>query len=149
MIRKAKISDTKAIYELISHFAKKDLMLPRSLNEIYENLRDFYVFEKNTKIAGCCALHISWGDLAEIKSVAIKETRQKQGIGKSLIKACLKEARELGIRKIFLLTYVPEYFKIFNFKVIKKSKLPHKVWSECIHCVKFPDCDEVPMIKKI
>ena len=149
MIRKAKVKDVKQIQKLISVFAQKDIMLPRSLNEIYENLRDFFVCEKVGKVCACCALHISWGDLAEVKSLAVASGQQSKGIGRQLVKACLDEAKKLGIKKVFVLTYVPKYFKIFNFKRISKSQLPHKVWSECIHCVKFPDCDEVPMMRKV
>ena len=110
MIRKAKIEDIKEIQNLINSFAKQDLMLPRSLNELYENLRDFWVAVENNKIVGCCAMHVSWEDLAEIKSLAVQKNRQKKGIGKELILACLSEAEELGAKRIFVLTYQPEYF---------------------------------------
>ena len=111
MIRKARIEDIKHIQEIINAFAKQDLMLPRSLNELYENLRDFWVVEENKKIIGCAALHISWDNLAEIKSVAVARLKQKKGFGRSLILACLNEAKEMGAKKIFVLTYKPEYFK--------------------------------------
>ncbi len=148
-IRKAEIKDIKQIQSLINAFAKKDLMLPRSLNELYESLRDFWVAEENQKIIGCCALHISWDDLAEIKSLAVKKERQANGIGKELVYACLKEAEELGAKKVFALTYKQEFFEKFGFKKIKNSCLPHKIWAECINCCKFPNCQEVAMVKKI
>jgi len=147
MIRKARIKDIKQIQDLINHFAKQDLMLPRSLNELYENIRDYWVVEVNNKIAGCSALHISWDDLAEIKSVAVAKNRQKQGLGKALVSACLAEAEKLGAKKIFVLTYKPEFFKKFGFKRIKTSELPHKIWAECINCCKFPNCQEVALLK--
>lgn len=147
MIRKAKIEDIKQIQNLINSFAKKDLMLPRSLNELYETLRDFWVAVENNKIVACCALHISWEDLAEIKSLAVAKTKQKKGIGKKLLLACLSEARELGAKKIFVLTYQPEYFKQFGFKRVKNSALPHKIWAECINCCKFPNCQEAALLK--
>ena len=149
MVRKARIEDIKQIQNLINYFAKLDLMLPRSLNELYENLRDFWVFEEDNKVAGCCALHICWDDLAEIKSLAVKKDRQRKGIGEELVLACLDEARQLGARKIFVLTYKPDYFKKFGFRRIKHSDLPHKIWAECINCCKFPNCQEVAMIKKL
>lgn len=145
-IRKAKIKDIKQIQELINAFAKRDLMLPRSLNELYEGLRDFWVAEEGKKIAGCAALHISWDDLAEVKSLAVAEDKQKRGIGKKLVLTCLKEAAELGARRIFTLTYKPGYFKKFGFKEVKHSDLPHKVWAECINCCKFPDCQETALL---
>jgi amino-acid N-acetyltransferase len=149
MIRKAKIQDIKQIQELINSFAKQDLMLPRSLNELYENLRDFWVFYQDKKIVGCCALHISWDDLAEIKSLAVKKNMQKKGIGSQLITTCINEARQLGVKKIFVLTYKPEYFRKAGFRRIKHSNLPHKIWAECINCHKFPNCQEVALVKQL
>lgn len=149
-IRKAKIEDIKQIQILINSFARQDLMLPRSLNELYESLRDFWVCEENNRgIRGCCALHVSWDDLAEIKSLAVEKQSQTKGVGKELVSASLNEAKELGARKVFVLTYTPEYFRKFGFKRIKHENLPHKIWAECINCCKFPDCEETAMIKKI
>lgn len=149
MIRKAKIEDIKQIQKLINSFAKLDIMLPRSLNELYENIRDFWVIEENRRIIGCAALHISWDDLVEIKSLAVAKNKQRSGLGRELINACLKEAKELGAKRIFVLTYKPEYFKKFGFKKIKHENLPHKIWAECINCCKFPDCKEVALLKSL
>lgn len=124
-------------------------MLPRSLNELYENLRDFWVALDDGKIAGCAALHVSWDDLAEIKSLAVAEEVQGKGVGKKLVSLCLDEARELGVKKVFTLTYKPGYFKRFGFKIVKNSALPHKVWADCINCCKFPNCNETALIKKL
>jgi amino-acid N-acetyltransferase len=147
MIRKAKIADIKQIQNLINCFAKRDLMLPRSLNELYENIRDFWVIEDKNRIVGCCALHISWENLAEIKSLAVEKKLHGQGLGRELVSACLNEAKALGARKIFVLTFKPMFFKKFGFKKIKNSELPHKIWAECINCCKFPDCQEVALLK--
>lgn len=149
MLRKARIKDITKIQKLINYYAKKDKMLPRSLNELYDTLRDYWVYEKKDKILGCCALHIFWGKLAEIKSLAVDPREKKRGIGKDLIYACIKEAQELGAEEIFVLTYIPEYFKKFGFRKIPHYKLPKKVWVECINCPKFPKCKEVSMVKKI
>ena len=147
MIRKAKIKDIKQIQELINSFAKQDIMLPRSLNELYENIRDFWVVESNGKIAGCAAMHISWDDLAEIKSLAVSKKSHGKGFGKELVQACLEEAASLGAHKVFVLTYKPEYFKKFGFKRVKNASLPHKIWAECINCCKFPNCQEIALLK--
>ena len=144
-ITKAKICDVPAIQRLINHFAKDDQMLARSLSEIYENLRDYFVCKNDSKLIGCAALHIDWADLAEIKSLAVKPETQKKGIGKSLVKKCVAEAKELGIRKVFTLTYQPNFFKKLGFKEMDKKNLPHKIWSECLKCPKFPDCDETAL----
>lgn len=149
MIRKAKVKDAKAIYDLINFFAKKDIMLPRSISDLYDDIRDFFVYEEKGVVLGCCALHVSWEDLAEIRSLAVDESRQKKGIGKELVQVCLDEAKELGIKKVFVLTFVPEHFEKFGFTRVNKSYLPRKVWGECISCVKFPDCSEVPLIKEL
>lgn len=149
MIRKAKIKDIKQIQGLINSFAKDDLMLPRSINELYENLRDFFVFEFKGKIIGCGALHISWDDLAEMKSLAVDKKYHRKGVGRALVESCIQEARELGAKKIFVLTYAPNFFKKFSFRKITHNKLPHKIWAECIKCPKFPDCREIALIKKL
>ena len=145
MIRKAKVSDAKKIFEILQEFALKGILLPRSLNSIYENIRDFWVYEENGEISGICSLHIYWEDLAEIKSLAVLENLQNKGIGKELVNHCIREAKDLGIKKVFALTYVPEFFERLGFKISDKSEFPQKVWTECIHCVKFNDCHEVPV----
>jgi len=149
MIRKANIKDIKNIQTLINTYAKEDLLLPRSLTELYENLRDFFVFEEKGKIYGCAALHINWEDLAEVKSLAVDKNRKGKGIGKSLLTACLDEAKQVKVKKVFCLTYQPKFFKNFGFREIDRAKLPHKIWNECINCVKFPDCCEVALMIKL
>jgi len=149
MIRKATIQDIKAIQELINFYAKEDKMLPRSLNELYENIRDFFIYEENGSIFGCCALHSTWENLAEIKSLAVAESKQKSGIGSLLVKSAIEDAKKLDIKRVFALTYVPVFFEKLGFKRIKHSELPHKIWSECIKCVKFPDCAENALVIEI
>jgi len=146
MYRKAIITDVEHIHKLINKFAEKDLMLPRSLSEMYENLRDYYVYVENDEVKGSAALHIFWKDLAEIRSIAVDETCQRRGIATELIKMCVEEGRCLDIKKIFMLTYVPGFFKNSGFVQITKEELPHKIWFECVKCHKFPDCGEVPLI---
>ncbi|MFC1667353.1 N-acetyltransferase [Candidatus Omnitrophota bacterium] len=149
MIRKATVEDIKNIQELINFYAKKDQMLPRSLNELYENIRDFFVYEEKGKVSGCVALHVTWEDLAEIKSLAVNEIKQKQKIGSLLVKAVFEDAKRLKVKRIFALTYVPSFFQKFGFKNVEHSDLPHKIWSECIRCVKFPDCQEHALVMDI
>jgi amino-acid N-acetyltransferase len=146
MIRKAQINDVKDIQKLLITFASRGDMLSRSLSEIYESLRDFYVFEEDRVILGVAALHIVWEDLAEVRSVAVSEDVGRKGIGSRLVQACIAEAREIGLKRIFCLTYKPDFFGKHGFHLVDKSELPHKVWGDCIKCVKFPDCDENAMI---
>ena len=146
MVRKAQIKDVKEIQRLLMTFATRGDMLSRSLSELYEFLRDFYVYEEAGKLLGTAALHIVWDDLAEVRSVAVTEEAGRKGIGSQLVQACIIEARELGLKRIFCLTYKPDFFAKHGFHLVDKSELPHKVWGDCIKCVKFPDCDENAMI---
>jgi amino-acid N-acetyltransferase len=148
-VEKARITDAPLIHKLVNYFADKSLMLPRSLSEIYENIRDYFVIKDNTGLVACAALHIIWADLAEIKSVAVAEDKHKQGIGNKLIKACLDEAEEIGIPTIFCLTYQPGFFEKSGFTRLDKMELPQKVWNECFRCPKFPNCDEIALIYRM
>jgi len=145
-VEKARISDAPQIHQLVNYFADKGEMLARSLSEIYENIRDYFVVRQGERVIACAALHVSWSDLAEIKSVAVTEDSQKQGIGDQLVEACLREAKELGILTVFCLTYKPAFFEKVGFSQLDKAELPHKVWGECYRCPKFPNCDEVALI---
>ena len=149
ILRKADIRDAKKIQQLIAQYAKEDLMLHRSLIEIYENIRDFFVVSKGSQILGCCALHICWEDLAEVKALAVDAKAKGKGIGRRLVKQALKEAKSLKAKKVFCLTYIPTFFKLFGFRKISRKKLPHKIWTECLKCAKFPNCDEQAMMLKI
>ncbi len=149
MIRKAFITDVTEIQSLVNYYADKGEMLPRALHDLYDNLRDFFVYEENGKINGVCALHITWEDLAEIRSLAVEEKSMGRGIGKRLIEACLQEARDLKIGRVFALTYIPIYFERHGFRQIDKATLPHKIWSDCLNCVKFPNCDEQAVVIEI
>lgn len=148
-IRKAVIGDVRQIHRLLSAYGEKGLLLARPLSEIYDHLRDFWVLPRegeDDRIAGVCALSICWEDLAEIRSLAIAEGRQRQGLGAALVQSCLREALDLGITRVFALTYVVEFFAALGFKEVEKSVLPHKIWADCFKCAKFPDCDEISMV---
>ncbi len=145
MIEKARIEDPPLILALINHYAAQELMLPRSLNDIYENLRDFFVWRDGSDVRGCVALHVSWQGLGEIRSLAVAEEARRRGIGRRLVKSCLREAKDLGMKRVFVLTYQPEFFKRFGFRHHPKESLPHKIWADCLNCPKFPDCDEVAL----
>lgn len=146
MIRKAQIADVKDIQKLLMTFANRGDMLSRSLSELYESLRDFYVVEEQGLLLGVAALHIVWEDLAEVRSVAVTEDSGRKGIGSRLVQACISEARAIGLKRIFCLTYKPDFFAKHGFRLVDKAELPHKVWGDCIKCPKFPDCDENAMI---
>ena len=148
--RKAAIHDAAQIQKLINAYASRNLMLMRSLSEIYETIRDFWVCEENKKIIACCALHVvGWESLSEIKSLAVSKTRHKRGIGRHLVETCLKEAKNLKVKHVFVLTNTPQFFRKLGFKRIAKAKLPHKIWTECYKCAQFPNCCEEALIKKV
>lgn len=144
-IRKARIPDAKAIHKLLITYAQQELMLSRSLPDIYELIRSFYVYEVDGEVLGTVSLHICWEDLAEVRSLAVAGHQMKKGIGRQLVQACLEEARELGLKKVFALTYQPGFFEKMGFHYIEKAELPQKIWSDCVKCPKFPDCDEIAM----
>ncbi|MBW2451159.1 MAG: N-acetyltransferase [Deltaproteobacteria bacterium] len=145
MIRKAIIADARAIHKLLLNYARDGLVLPRSLSEIYEQIRDFYVFIDDERVLGAVALNICWEDLAEVRSLVVEANHMGKGIGRRLVEACLSEARQLGLKQIFALTYEPEFFERLDFHKIDKAELPQKIWGDCLKCAKFPDCDEIAM----
>jgi amino-acid N-acetyltransferase len=146
MIRKATFRDVKAIQSLVNNYADSGQMLPRTLNELYEHLRDFHVYEDNGSLVGAAALHVSWEGLAEIRSLAVRQDKVKQGIGAELVRRCLAEAAELRVERVFVLTYQAGFFRNLGFVDVDKKELPHKIWTDCLNCVKFPDCDESALI---
>lgn len=150
-IRKAKVDEIREIQKMLTGHAQRGDMLPRSLSELYDNLRDIFVYLDDDKpeIIGTCSMHICWEDLAEIRSLAVREPYQGQGIGKKLVEACIAEAITLGLHRIFVLTYQIEFFQKIGFQVVDKGTLPHKIWADCLKCIKFPECDETAMIIEI
>lgn len=148
-IRRAKTSDVPRIYKIIKFYANLNQLLPRSLAALYDNLRDFQVYEEGSEILGVCSLHACWEDLAEIKSFCVKQESQRQGIGMQLLMSCLKDCKPLDISRVFALTYLPDFFQGLGFRIIEKAELPHKIWADCVQCVKFPECDEVAMLLEI
>ena len=145
-LRRARTADAAHIQRLINIHADRGRMLPRSLGEIYDHLRDFFVIEDEEGLLGCAACQVTWEDLAEVKCLAVREDRQAQGAGRRLVDACMEDAATLGVTRVFVLTYLPEFFERRGFRRIEKSELPHKIWSECVRCVHFPNCGEIALI---
>ena len=148
MLRKALISDIAAIHRLVNSCAEQGEMLPRSLAELYDNMRDYFVYAEPgaEAVVGACALHICWENLAEIRSLCVEESQRRRGIGRDLVRACMDEAKELGAERLFVLTYRNDFFGRFGFAEVEKTELPQKIWTDCVKCAKFPRCDEVAMI---
>ncbi len=151
LLRKAHTKDVAGIHALLMDETNKGILLPRSLNQIYTCLRDFFVVEDQDAgvLAGCCALAISWERMAEVRSLFVLEKYRRQGLGLQLVRACLEEAVALGVTQVFSLTYQREFFASAGFHEIPKESLPQKIWTDCIHCPKFPNCDEIAMIRAV
>ena len=145
--RKPTFADVDEIYDLIAGYASQGLMLPKPHSVIYETLREFVVAEEiaSKKIVGVGALHLTWNELAEVRSMAVHEDFSRRGLGSAIVKKLLAEGREVGVTKFFTLTYRPEFFKSLGFELTTKESLPHKIWKECIDCPKFANCDEIAM----
>lgn len=146
-IRKARVKEAEAIQRFVNRFADTGAVLPRSRADVYENIRDFFVLlDDNHKLMGTAALHIVWEDFAEVRSLLVDESVRGRGHGRALADACIGEARQLGLRHLFALTYIPQFFEKLGFRQQDKAALPHKIWAECIHCPYFPDCNEVAVV---
>ncbi|HNW91702.1 MAG TPA: N-acetyltransferase [bacterium] len=149
VVRPARLTDVEKMQALISRYAERRLMLNRKLLELYSDIREYQVVARGDEILGTCALHIFWSDLAEIRALTVAEELQGRGYGGRLVDACIAEARHLGIRRVFALTYVGGFFQKIGFRDAAKSELPQKVWMECVRCPKFPNCDEQALVKDL
>lgn len=147
-IRKATVADVKRIHVILKECAGQRLLLPRSLNDLYSRIRDFVVIDADEggAILGCCALSITWEDIAEIRSLVVLEALRGQGWGRRLVETCMSDAVTLGLYRVFTLTYQVEFFHKLGYSVVGKEVLPQKVWADCIHCPQFPECDETAML---
>lgn len=147
--RKATFADVESIHKIINEYAENGLMLSRSRNVLYETLRDMTVVEDNGNIIGVGALHLIWNELAEVRTLAVLKEYMNRGIGRNIIEKLTSEAYELGVKTLFTLTYRPEVFAKLGFTEQPKETLSHKVWKDCINCAKFPNCDEIALVKHL
>ena len=148
LIRRAKTKDATQIHGLIKNYARQEQMLPRSLLSIYENIRDFYVATSHEtgKVVGCSGLHFTWGDMAEVRSLAVDPHAGMKGIGRALVEANIAEARENDLVQVYAFTYVQGFFEKLGFRVVQHEAMPRKVWMDCVTCPKMSSCDEIPMV---
>lgn len=148
-IRRAIISDVPHIVDLIQPYVDDGVLLPVPAYRLYERIRDFIVAEEDGAIVGCGSLMIMWHDLVEIRSLAVQKGYQGGGVGRRVVETLIEEARELGIAKVFALTYQTKFFGKLGFRVVEKETLPHKIWKDCVHCSKFTHCDEISMVLEL
>ena len=146
-VRKPKVTEVEGIKTLIDAAVKQGSVLPRELHELFENVRDFYVFVTDTgEIGGCAALHIDTIELAEVRSLVVREDLRGRGIGEQLVDAVVREAQDLDIARVYALTRVVPFFTKIGFHVVDKNELPYKVFKDCLRCRLFPSCDEVAVV---
>jgi amino-acid N-acetyltransferase len=151
VLRPATVGDAESIFKLVNHYASMAQMLPKSQNQIYQNIRDFLVVVDQGQgcVVGCGALHVLWDDLAEIRSLAVVEESRGQGLGHKIVEQLIEDGRQLGLPTVFALTYAPRFFESLGFRVVDKDSLPRKIWVDCIDCPKFPNCDEIAVIREV
>lgn len=149
VVRPAVVTDGVQIANLVNLYASRAEMLPKSRYQVYQHIAGFIVAEVNGKIVGCGVLHVLWEDLAEIRSLAVQEAYQRQGLGTKMVARLIDKARLLGLSQVFALTYVPGFFEAIGFHGIDKRSLPQKIWIDCINCAKFPECDEEALLLKL
>ena len=153
LIRNATMADVSAVHRLITYHAEYNRMLFRSYADLYEHLRDFVVaiqtIDGREEIVGCAALELAWKDLAEIKSLAVDDRFRGQGIGTALVQTTMEEGRRLGLARVFALTREVRFFEKLGFSSVPRDTLPHKVWTDCIRCPLYANCDEVAMVRQL
>ena len=149
LIRQAKIADVKGIHSLVTEHSNIGELLPRPFSDLYEKVPEFVVAEEKGSIIGCGALHVSWEDLAEVRTLIVTKKYQGKGIGAKIVCELEKRAVKIGIKKVFALSFKPAFFKKLRYVEIKRDVLPHKVWRDCIKCPLFPDCGETALMKSI
>lgn len=149
IVRKPKVTEVVAMKELLDRAVQAGNVLPRALPELYENVRDFYVYVDEQGLGGIVALHVDMADLAEVRSLVVRENLRGRGIGEQLVNAVVQEARWLRIARVYALTRVPGFFVKSGFNTVEKHELPYKVFKDCIHCRLFPGCDEIAMVRDL
>jgi amino-acid N-acetyltransferase len=149
ILRKARLSDVPALFKLIQAYAAEEVMLPRALPELYENIWEFTVAEKDGRLAACGALRLYNEEIAEIRSLCVDPQRKTSGLGRAVTNQLTHEAKGMGLKKVFALTVVPEFFSKMGFYPVERGALPQKVWRDCLQCEKYFRCDEVAVVRDL
>jgi amino-acid N-acetyltransferase len=146
ILRKARLSDVPSLFKLIHQYAIEEVMLPRPLPELYENVWEFTVAEQDGQVVGCGALRFYTEELAEIRSLCVDPAWKTAGLGRAITQQLLREAKSYGAKTAFALTIVPGFFAKMGFYPAERSDLPLKVWRDCLQCEKYYRCDEKAMV---
>jgi len=148
-IRAACVRDVDAIVRLLDAPAKEGILLPRDAEDVLEHLQEFFVAEEDGKLLATGALHLYTPQLAEIRSLAVHPGARRRGLGKALVAALEAHAKKLGIDRLFVLTYEVGFFRRLGYREVAKESLPQKIWRVCVHCPRFPRCDETALLKDL
>jgi len=148
-VRAAETGDVDAMYRLLMPYADEKIILQRSKDDLYQHLQEFMIAEYDGVLVGTAALHIYGSNIAEIRSLVVNPEYQGKRIGHLLVEGCEKMAAQLHVAKVFALTYVDSFFVNIGYNVVPKESLPHKIWTVCVHCNKFGDCDEIAVEKRL
>jgi amino-acid N-acetyltransferase len=142
-LREALPTDVEGMHSLLQGFAEQGLLLPRSVEEVYRNFREFVVAEHDGRIAGCAGLRLYSSELAEIVGLAVSEESHGRGVGRLMIEALLAQAKSLGIKKVIALTLQPNFFYKLGFEPTEVAEYPQKVAADCSRCAKRATCIEI------
>ena len=148
-VRRARVADMLQVEPLINVFAKQELMLPKTVEQLSRNFREFVVAEQNGRIIGCAALRVYTPQLAELGSLAVSEAAHGLGVGRKLVAAVEAEAASHGIGTVFALTLQDVFFHKQGYRTVPKELFPLKVWSDCRACPKLHACDEIAVVKEL
>ncbi|MBU6313669.1 MAG: amino-acid N-acetyltransferase [Actinomycetales bacterium] len=132
LVRPAKTMDVKAIRSLVDSYAAPGQMLAKETVTLYESVQEFIVAEVDGVVVGCGALHILWEDLAEVRTMAVKKEFNRQGIGHKILEAIIARAGEVGVEKIFCLTFQTQFFGAHGFEVIEGTPVDSEVYAELL-----------------
>ncbi len=148
-IRHATADDVEMIFQLLQPYVEAQILLKRDRDDIFQHLQEFLVAERQQQLIGAVCTHIYSKHLAEIRSLAVASSAQQCGVGRELVAACEAQMRILGIEQLFALTYVTDFFLRQGYRIVSKESLPHKIWTVCVHCPHFSNCDEVAVEKAL
>ena len=149
IVRAAHREDIQTMVRIIAHHAARGLMLPRSASALAASLDTYVVAESDGEIVGCGGLHPYTSDLAELCALATAPENSPEGTGRALVDALVERARTDNIAKVFALTLVPGFFSKMGFRTVEHRELPLKVWTDCVACPKYGNCDEIAMVLEL
>jgi amino-acid N-acetyltransferase len=149
IVRKPKLTEIADMKALLDEAATARQVLPREMAEMLENARDFFVYVDEEGVGGLAALHIDLVDLAEVRSLVVRDNLRGKGIGSLLVEAAVEEARHLQIARVYAFTRQPEFFKRLGFQVVDRSELPYKALKDCQRCPFFAQCDETALVRPV